>query len=419
MFYDYNIDSTLVALAQQAEQDALPHFQHIDDVCLYASAKVLKAFQNNNLATTDFFEESGYGYSDAGREKLEKIYAEIFDAEDALVRAQIMSGAHALSLTFFGLLKHGDTLLSISGEPYDSLKSIIGITGNSRNSLIANGINYQQIELIDDDFDTTAIQAALQKQYIKVLTIQRSRGYSHRKSLCIDKIEKICKLIKQLSPKTIIVVDNCYGEFVETREPTHVGADLVVGSLMKNLGGGVAKTGGYIVGKAEFINDVAERFSAPGIGKDIGANLNQLFSFFKGLYSAPSVVASSLKTMIFASRLLELLGYNVAPKYNEKRTDIIQTIQLGTREKLIAFCQGIQKGAPIESFAVPEAGFTPGYPHEEIMASGSFISGSTIELSCDGPIIPPYTAFLQGGITYEYGKLGILIALNQIIKSNN
>lgn len=419
MYNELDISEELLTLCAQAEQDLQPTFKKFEEVCLFNSAKVLKAFGNVKLTCTDFCENTGYGYYDVGREKLERVYSQIFHTEDALVRPQIMSGTHALSITFFGLLKHGDTLLSITGEPYDSLKSIIGLTGDSRNSLKAHGISFEQIDLVNDDFDIPAIVARLQKSRVRMVEIQRSRGYSSRLSLSVEKIERVCAAISEVDKDVIIMVDNCYGDFVEKREPTEVGADILVGSLMKNLGAGQAKTGGYIVGKAEYVNDVAERFSAPCVGKDIGANLNQTLSFFKGVYHAPNVVMSSLKTMALASRLLEKLGYDVSPRFDDERADIVQTIRLHSAEELIEFCRGIQKGVALENFVTLMPSPMPGYPHEEIMASGSFISGSTIELSCDGPICPPYTAYMQGGLTYEYGKLGILISLTHLTKPTN
>ena len=414
MLNELNISDEMIELSKQAEKILEPTFKKFEENCLINSAKVLKAFQEVRLTCTDFSEVTGYGYYDHGREKLEKVYAQIFHTEDALVRPQIMSGTHALSLTFFGLLKHGDTLISITGEPYDSLKGIIGTTGNSRNSLKAHGVNFEQIDLKDNDFDIPKIQARLQQSKVKMVEIQRSRGYANRLSLSIEKIERVCRAIREVDSNVIIMVDNCYGDFVETKEPTEVGADILVGSLMKNLGAGEAKTGGYIVGKKELVYDVAERFSAPCVAKDIGANLNQLMSFFKGIYHAPSVVCSSLKTMAFSSFMLEKLGYKVSPKFDEPRTDIVQTINLNSAEELIEFCRGIQLGVALENYVTLMPSEMPGYPHKEIMASGSFISGSTIELSCDGPICPPYTAFMQGGLTYEYGKLGVLISLSHL-----
>ena len=417
MYYNYDIDEKLVQLANNCEEELREIYKEYDEIALINSSKVLRAFQEERVSTTDFLEVPGYGYTDEGREKLERIYANIFKAEDALVRPQIMSGTHALNLAFTGLLKHGETFISISGKPYDSLLTIIGLSGNSRNSLIKNGINYEQIDLVNSSFDIPKIKERLAKKDVKLVEIQRSRGYSDRKSLTIAQIEEVCKAIREVNKSVIIMVDNCYGDFVEDREPIEVGADIIVGSLMKNLGGGVAKTGGYIVGKKEYIEDIAERYSAPGLGKDIGANLNQNLSLYKGLYNAPSAVCSSLKTMTFASLLLEKLGFQVEPSAFEKRTDIIQTITLNTEANLVNFCKGIQFGSPVESYLTPIPAPMPGYPDDEVMAGGSFISGSTIELSCDGPVVPPYVAYMQGGLTYEYGKLGIMIGINEILKN--
>lgn len=417
MYYNYDIDEKITKLSKEAETELAPIFEKIDDVCMFNSAKLLKAFQDNRVGTNDFTEITGYGYTDDGRDKLEKIYAQIFNAEDALVRPQIMSGTHAINLCFSGLLKHGDTFISITGDPYDSLKTIIGLTGDSRNSLIKNGMKYEQIELIDNDFDINTIKTRLSKHDVKLVEIQRSRGYSERKSLSIEKIERVIKAIREVNTDVIIMVDNCYGDFVEKKEPTDVGADIIVGSLIKNLGGGEVKTGGYIVGKKEYVLDIAERFSAPGLGKEIGANLNQLLSFYKGLFNAPVVVKNALKTMAFASLMLEKLGFQVDPSHDEARTDIIQTITLKSEQNLVNFCKGIQFGSPIESYVTPVPAPMPGYPDDEVMAGGSFIQGSTIELSCDGPVKPPYIAYMQGGLMYEYGKLGIMIGLDKILKN--
>lgn len=415
MYYNYDISENLVSLSEKVEEKIQKVFKEIDETCMKNSAKVMQAFQAERVSTTDFNEITGYGFYDEGREKLERIYARIFKAEDALVRSQIMSGTHALALTFFGLLKPGDTMISISGDPYDTLKSVIGTSGESRNSLLKYGVKYEQIELVNNDFDIDEITKRLAKHDVKLVEIQRSRGYSDRKSLTIDKIEKVCKAIKEVDKNVIIMVDNCYGDLVEEKEPIEVGCDILVGSLMKNLGGGVARTGGYVVGRKNLVEDVAERFSAPCIGKNIGANLNENLNFYRGLYVSPSVVASSLKTAVFASAMLEELGFEVSPTFDEKRTDIIQTIKLNTPENLVEFCKGIQFGCPIDSFVTPVPAPMDGYPHDEVMAGGSFISGSTIELSCDGPMTPPYFAFMQGGLTYEFGKLGVLIALQNIL----
>lgn len=413
----FDISEKLLIMANDVEKELEPIFDVYEKNCMKWSARVLKAFQDNKVATTDFNEITGYGYYDGGREKLEKIYAQIFGAEDALVRPQIMSGTHALTLTLFGLLKYGDTMLSISGEPYDTLKSVIGLSGDSENSLIKHGIKYEQIELVNNDFDYDKIIERVRKGNLRLIEIQRSRGYSQRKSLNIDKIEKVISEIKDIDKDVIIMVDNCYGEFVEDKEPTQVGADVFVSSLMKNLGAGIATSGGYIVGRKDIIHRVAERLSAPCIGKEHGANFNQLLSYYKGLFMAPSVVKSVLRTMTFASRMLEKLGFEgVSPKYDEKRADIIQTIELKSEEKLIKFCQGIQKGSPVEAYVVPVPDDMPGYQYKEIMASGTFTPGATIELSCDGPLCEPYTAYMQGGLTYEYGKIGILMAIENMLR---
>lgn len=415
MYEEFGISKELIEVSKEVENELKDIFEKYEENCMKASSKVLKAFQKNKVSTTDFNEVTGYGYYDGGREKLEKVYAEIFGAEDALVRPQIMSGTHALTITLFGLLKYGDTMISISGEPYDTLRSVIGTSGNSENSLIKHGIKYEEIGLVNNDFDYEKIEERVKQGNLKLIEIQRSRGYSQRKSINIDKIEKVISLIKSIDQNVIVMVDNCYGEFVEEKEPTEVGADIFVSSLMKNLGAGIATSGGYVVGRKDLIYMVSERLTSPCVGKDLGANFNQLLSYYKGLFMAPSIVKSVLKTMTFASRILEKNGFVVSPTYNEKRADIIQTIELGEEEKLIKFCQGIQKGSPIESYVVPVPDEMPGYPHKEIMAGGSFTPGATIELSCDGPLTEPYTAYMQGGLTYEYGKLGIMIGLQNMI----
>ena len=416
MYFGYNVSDYTASLARQAEIDCLPVFAKIDENALKCSAKVLTAFQECRVSTSDFIEITGYGYTDDGRDKLEEVYARVFGAEDALVRPQLMSGTHALAVTLGGLLKPSDTLLYISGEPYDTLRSVIGTAGESRNSLIKYGVKYEEIDLVGDDFNIDAIRARLSESFVKLVAIQRSRGYSQRKSLTIDKIEKAIKAVKEVSPDTVIMVDNCYGEFTEDREPTDVGADVFVGSMMKNLGAGFAVSGGYCVGKRDIIEDIAERLTAPCVGKSLGANFNQLASFFKGFFMAPTTVAATLKSMAFAARLLELAGYSdVSPKYDEIRTDIVQTIDLHDADKLIKFCRGIQKGSPVEAYCTPEPGDMPGYPHPEIMAAGTFITGATNELSCDGPLCPPFTAYMQGGLTYDYGKLGVMRALDEML----
>ena len=417
MYYGYDISDKIAAMAVQAEADCKEVFAKIEENVLICSAKVLSAFQECMVSTADFIEVTGYGFTDSGRDKLEKIYAKVFGAEDALVRPQLMSGTHALAVTLGGLCKPGDTLLYITGTPYDTLQTVIGTAGESRNSLMAYGVKYDEVDLLGDDFDIEAIKERLLASPVKVAAIQRSRGYAQRKSLTIDQIERAIKAVKEVSPDTIIMVDNCYGEFTEDREPTDVGADVFVGSMMKNLGAGFAVSGAYCVGRHDVIEDIAERLTAPCIGKDLGANFNQLASFYKGFFMAPSCVGSTLKSMVFAARMLELAGFDeVSPRYDEKRTDIVQTVNLHSADKLIKFCKGIQMGSPVEAYCIPEPGDMPGYPHPEIMAAGTFITGATNELSCDGPIVEPYTAYMQGGLTYEYGKLGIMKAIDEMMK---
>lgn len=413
------IDSKLIELAKQSDIDCQALYNEIDEICLYNSNRILSAFIENQVSYSDFSDINGYGNYDAGRDKLEKIFADVLGCEDALVRPQIMSGTNALYLTLSALLKHGDTMISLSGAPYDSLQEMIGISGNSSQSLKAHGVKYEQIELINDDFDDQTIIERLKRNDVKLVEIQRSRGYSHRLSLSIKKIERIIKEIRKVNQDVIIMVDNCYGELVEKKEPGHIGADVVVGSLMKNLGGGIAPTGGYVAGRKDLIQDVAERLTAPGIGKDLGANFNLNNSFFKGIFMAPNAVKGALKTAIFSAYMLEKLGYaNISPRYNEPRTDIIQTLELKTVDNLVRFTQGIQDCSPIDSFVRVLPAPMPGYPYDEVMAAGSFTQGSTIELSADAPIIEPYTLYMQGGLTFEYGKLSILLALSSMQENN-
>lgn len=413
MYRRFGIKNEILELSKEVEKECKEQFEKIEKIKEVTSLKVLTAFQECGLSEMHLQSATGYGIDEPGRNKIEEIYANIFNTEDALVRCQLISGTHALAVTLFGLLRPGDTMLSITGAPYDTLQTIIGISNEkSKSSLKEYGIEYQQIDLINNDFDIEKIKQALTTQKIKLIEIQRSRGYSTRKSLTIDKIEKAIKEIREVDSDVIIMVDNCYGEFVEEKEPTDVGADVIVGSLMKNLGAGIATSGAYIAGKKELIELCAERLTAPGVGKEIGPSLNQNTAFIKGLFFAPSVVASSVKTAVFTSRILEKLGYNVEPKYDERRADIVQTIELGTADKLIKFCQGIQMGSPIDSNVIPEPSNMAGYDDKVIMAAGTFTQGSTIELSCDGPIREPYIAYMQGGLTYEYGKLGILKALS-------
>ncbi len=400
-------------LVDKLEQDCLKQFKIIDDICFANSQKVLEAFQVNSVSETHFNSTTGYGYNDEGRDVIEKVFANVFKAEDALVRNQFISGSHALTVTLFALLRPGDTLLSITGKPYDTLEEVIGIVDNP-SSLKAFNINYEQIDLVDNDFDYEQIAEVLNNKKIKVIEIQRSKGYSTRKSITIEKLEKVIKFIRNIDKEVIIMIDNCYCEFVSTKEPIEVGADIAVGSLIKNLGGGIAANGAYVVGKKDLIKLVAERLTLPGEGKEVGPSLGVNKSLLQGLFFAPSVVASSLKTAVLASRVLENIGYDVEPKYDEIRADIVQNIVFGSEEKLVKFCQGIQASSPIDSYVLPIPWDMPGYQDKVVMAAGTFTQGSSIELSCDGPIREPYIAYLQGTLMYPYGKLAIIKALEYL-----
>lgn len=413
MYKEFGIKEDVIELSKKIEKDLDPIFKEVEEIEEYNSLKVLSAFQKYNLSEMHFNGTTGYGYGDIGRDTIESIFADIFKAEDSLVRTQFISGTHAISTLLFGILRPNDTLISISGKPYDTLDEVIGIVEN-KSSLQSYGVKYEQIELVNDDFDYKAIEERVKKGNIKLIEIQRSRGYSTRKTIDLKKVEKVIKLIKDIDRNIIVMIDNCYCEFVTKKEPIEVGADVVVGSLIKNLGGGIAPNGGYIAGRKDIVELAAERLTAPGLGKEVGPSLGINKQILQGLFFAPQVVASSLKTAIFASRMLEELGYNVEPKFNDKRADIVQTIEFNDREKLIKFCQGIQAASPVDSNSVPMPWDMPGYTDQVIMAAGAFTQGSSIELSCDGPIRPPYTAFLQGGLTYGYGKLGILKAISRL-----
>jgi len=411
MFEKFGIKKELIELAKKTENEIKEQFKQIDEICELNTLKVLNAFQKYNLSEMHFNSTTGYGYSDVGRDTIEKIFADIFKAEDSIVRTQFVSGTHALTVVLFALLRPGDILLSISGKPYDTLDEVIGIVENP-SSLKSFGINYEQIDLLNNDFDYEKILNRVEQNNVKVVSIQRSRGYSKNDSISLEKIQKVIKSIRQVNNDVIILVDNCYGEMCDIIEPIELGADLIVGSLIKNLGGGIAPNGAYVAGKSELINLVAQRLTAPGLGKEVGASLGINKQILQGLFFAPSVVSSSLKTAVFASKLLENLGYRTSPKYNQKRTDIVQTITFNNKEKLIKFCKGIQMGSPVDSHFIPEPWAMPGYVDEVIMAAGTFTQGSSIELSCDGPIREPYIAYIQGGLTYQYGKLGILKAVS-------
>ncbi len=400
-------------LILDAENNLKEQYKNIDDIEFYYSNKILKAFKDNNVSENCFTSTTGYGYNDYGRDTLEKVYANIFGAEAALVRNQFVSGSHALSTTLFALLRPNDTLLSVSGLPYDTLHEVIGIVDNP-SSLKSYNINYDQIDLINNDFDYDKIKEYLTNNKVKLIEIQRSKGYSTRESLTIDKVEKVIKLIKEVSPNTIVMIDNCYCEFVEKTNPIEVGADIIVGSLIKNLGGGIAPNGAYVVGKKDLVELVGERLTLPGEGMEVGPSLGVNKSFYQGLFFAPSVVASAMKTATLTAYVLEKLGYEVSPKYNDTRADIVQNIIFRDKDKLIKYTQGIQAGSPIDSNTLPIPWDMPGYKDQVIMASGSFTQGSSIELSCDGPIREPYIAYQQGALTYTYGKLGLIEAIKKI-----
>ncbi len=401
-------------LVLEKEQEIKDELNKQEEICLFNSKKVMEAFSECKLSAAHFASTSGYGYDDIGRDTIEKIYAHIFKAEDALVRNQFISGSHALNVTLFGLLRPGDTLLSITGLPYDTLHEVIGIKENA-SSLKSFGVKYEQIDLVNDDFNYGKIKETLQSKKIKVIEIQRSKGYANRRSITIDRLEKIIKFIKDIDKDVIIMIDNCYCEFVSTKEPIEVGADICVGSLIKNLGGGIAPNGAYVVGRKDLINLVAERLTLPGEGKEVGPSLGVNKQLLEGLYLAPSVVTSALKTATLASAVLESLGYDVSPRYNEEKADIVLSIIFNDKDKLIKYVQGIQSASPVDAFALPLPWDMPGYDDQVIMAAGCFTQGSSIELSCDGPIRPPYIAYMQGSLTYEYGKLAIIKAIENIL----
>lgn len=413
MYKQYGINEETINLVKESEEEVREELNKIQEIGEYNSLKVLKAFNDNNLSEVHFNETTGYGYDDIGRDTIEAIYSQIFGVEDSLVRGQFISASHALSVTFFGLLRPGDTVLSISGKPYDTMDEVIGLRENP-SSLKSFGIKYEQIDLIENDFNYEEIAKRVQKNDVKLIEIQRSRGYALRKSITLDKIERVIKKIREINQKVIIMIDNCYGEFTNKIEPSNLGADILVGSLIKNLGGGIAPNGAYVVGRKDLIDLVSERLTLPGEGKEVGPSLGMNKKILQGLFLAPSVVASSMKTAVLTSRVMEKLGYKVEPRYNEQRSDIVQTIEFGDREKLIKYCQGIQMGSPVDSNSIPIPGDMPGYQDQVIMAAGTFTQGSSIELSCDAPLRPPYIAFQQGGLTYEYGKLGLMKAVTNI-----
>lgn len=408
------VSDQVLRFGQEVLEGLTDQFRHIDQVAEFNQAKVIAAMQKNRVNATHFNLSTGYGYDDEGRDNLERVYADCFGAEAALVRPQITCGTHALALALGANLLPGDELLSPVGGPYDTLEEVIGIRP-SPCSLKEYGVSYRQVDLLPDGgFDYDGIRAAINEK-TRLITIQRSKGYATRPSYSVEEIGKLIAFCKECKPDVLCMVDNCYGEFVETREPTNVGADMVVGSLIKNLGGGLAPTGGYICGRKECIERCAYRLSAPGLGREVGANLGLLTSFYQGLFLAPTVVSSAVRGAVFAAACYEKLGFRVVPGSGEIRRDIIQAVELGSREAMVAFCKGIQSAAPVDSYVTPEPWAMPGYESEVIMAAGAFVQGASIELSADGPIRPPYAVYFQGGLTWFHAKLGILMSIQKLL----
>lgn len=407
-------------LVSEAERSLQETFNEIDRVSFKNTKKVMDAFANHRVSDAMFNSTSGYGYDDKGRDVLDNIWAEVFGCEAALVRHSVVSGTHALTIGLFGILRPGDIMLSVAGKPYDTLEEVIGIVGESGNGSLKDfGVEYRQIELLEDglfDFDSVGRELKVNAQKIKMVFIQRSKGYLNRKTLTVDEIGEMARFVKSLSPNTYVVVDNCYGEFVEEKEPTAVGVDLCIGSLIKNPGGGIAETGGYFAGTRKAVELVSYRLTSPGTGAEVGATIGQNKNMYKGLFYAPHTTAQALKTGYLAAYIFDKMGYNAVPKWNEKRSDIIQTVITEDPEILCAFCRGIQAGSPVDAFVTPEPWDMPGYTDKVIMAAGAFTQGSSIELSADGPIRPPYTVYFQGGLTYESGKIGIMSAAQTVME---
>ena len=402
-------------LARQAEEEIRPQFERIDRIAMLNTRKVMTAFQDNKVSDSCFAGTTGYGYDDLGREVLDKVYAQVFCTEAALVRIGFVNGTHALSAALFGILKPGDTLLSVTGLPYDTLRNAIGIEGDCHVSLKFYGINYRQVDLKNGEADLEAIKAALSDRSIAAVLIQRSRGYENRKALSAEEIGEICSAVKSISPNVTVMVDNCYGEFTGEHEPTEYGVDIMAGSLIKNPGGGLAPTGGYIVGRKDLVENAAMRLTTPGIGGECGASLGNNRLLFQGFFMAPHIVAQAIKTVTFCSAMMKKIGFESSPAPDEARNDIIQMVTLKNAENMKKFCRGVQAGAPVDSYVTPEPWQMPGYNVPVIMAAGAFVQGSSIELSADGPMREPYTLYVQGGITYESGKLGIMMAVNEML----
>lgn len=415
MYKDLGIDNKVIDLVCECEKELKEEFLKRDAICFNNTINVLNAFKNNGISSIHFNGTNGYGLNDIGREKVDTVFKDVLGGEDALVRSQFVSGTHALTVCLFALLRPGDIMLSITGTPYDTLHEVIGINEN-KSSLKSFGIGYEQVDLVDDSFDVDGILDALKNDKIKLIEIQRSKGYSTRKSILISDIESIIKEIRKVREDVIIMVDNCYCEFVEEKSPLEVGADIIVGSLIKNLGAGVVPNGGYIAGRKDLVALAAERLAIPGEGKDIGATLDMNRCFLQGIYMAPSVVNASVKTAILTSKLMEKLGYDVIPKSSDDRADIVEAIIFNDKNKMIKYTEGIQMGSAIDGYVCPIPDDMPGYDDKIIMAAGAFVQGSTIELSCDAPLREPYACYQQGALTYEYGKLGVMIAISHLLK---
>ena len=404
-------------LAAQAEEGVAAQFSHIDAIAQANSQRVLSAFQTHRVAENFFAGTTGYGYDDLGRDRLDQIYADLFGTEDALVRIQFVNGTHAITCALFGALKAGDVLVSAVGAPYDTLLGVVGVVDKGHGSLKNYGVEYRQVDLTDNTPDKEKLAQAVREPRVRAVLIQRSKGYATRASLSVDEIGELCAIVRENNPNAAILVDNCYGEFVEEREPTHVGADLAVGSLIKNPGGGLAPTGAYIAGRRDLVEGAAMRLTCPGIGRECGSTLGNNRLLYQGLFLAPHTVAQAVKTAVFSARLMELLGYSTEPKSDAIRHDIIQMIHLGSPEAVKRFCKGIQSGAPVDSFVTPEPWDMPGYDSQVIMAAGAFIQGAAIELSADAPMREPYTVYLQGGLTYESGKTGVMLAAEELLQN--
>ncbi len=417
MIKAFNFKDSTFELYKKALNDVEEVFSGYDEIREYNQLKVLKAFQEERISESHFTNSSGYGYDDIGRDSLDKVYARVFNTESALVRPHFVNGTHAIGCALMGNLRTGDTMVCVSGAPYDTLHNIIGISGKENiGSLREYGVNYKQVDLKNGKFDLDKIKEVLSEDItIKLVHIQRSTGYGWRNSFLVSELAEVIKFIKEIRSDVIVFVDNCYGEFIDYREPTDVGADLIAGSLIKNIGGGIAPTGGYIAGKAKYVEQAAYRLTTPGIGGECGSTFGVVRQLYQGLFLAPHIAMEALKGAVFCSRIMEIAGFEVLPKYNEKRSDIIQAIKFGDKDKLIQFCKGIQKGSPIDSFVECEPWAMPGYNDEVIMAAGAFIQGSSIELSADAPIREPYIAYLQGGLTFDHAKIGILMSLNNIL----